>query len=399
MERQDVKYNIENYLRYGRVFNYALKKDANLYINKLSAFDYRNYWFEYEESDIVFYDLIFIDDITTEQGDFYYVYISDFKFTGKLCYSDEDSVEHNFDIFLKATIRVFTTPDFNINISNHTNHIEIWDLNQKIVNLSYYFTNKKLSSLDIMSYDFEYYTKPWSKINKTSTNLGKQSYVTSYYYLQELIECYMRLKHLLGMVLLNNTYSNNYTTIKEKAPSGYGSEYMIQFFENFQIYDRYYLLYSELTIESFYKYWERVGFYLFQFFKPLSKKITERNLSFQKLITELSSDSGGNKYLQNQHFDWFVDFVMSKDSEFEKLTTYRHPFVHFKVNDDTGRGIGSLIANVLNAGRENMFDEKKLKSLESDSKQILIFLLDQFDKCKLGYEHMIELVKLLPDEE
>ena len=86
MTQQDIKESIENYLKYDRVFDYALKKNPDLYMDKLSAIDYKDYWFDYKESDIVFSDLILIDNTTSEQGDFFYIFISDFKYTGVLCY-------------------------------------------------------------------------------------------------------------------------------------------------------------------------------------------------------------------------------------------------------------------------------------------------------------------------
>lgn len=397
MTQQNIIENIENYLKYDRVFYYVLKKNPNIFVDKLSSINFKDYWFEYEQQDIIFTDLVLFDNTTNDQGDLFYVYISDFNFKGSLCYSDNDYKEHKIDVDLKATIRVFKNLDFDIDISNKTNQIEIWDANQKIINLSFYAANKKLSGLDLIPYDYGYYTEIWSKIDKTFPNQNKQSYVTSYYYLQEIIECYERIKHLLSVVLYNETYSNNYTKRKTEMPPGYNSNYMFQIGDNFMLYDRYYLLYSELTIESFYKFWERVGFYLFQFLKPSSNQVNDRNLSLFKLIKELKLDYISNSYLQNQHFDWFDDFVLTTNSDFDKLTKYRHPLIHFKVDDITGRGIGSLIATVLNNWNENMYDESKLNTIENENKQISTFLLNQFDKCKTGYEHMIELIKKLPD--
>ena len=274
----------------------------------------------------------------------------------------------------------------------------MWDLNQKLINLTYFYANKKLSGLDLIPYDYGLYTQTWSKIDKSSTNRLKQSHVTSYYYLQELVECYERIKHLLSMVLLNYNYSNKCTDKKVDLPENHESRNIFEIGDNFKIYDRFYLMSSELTIESFYKFWERVGFYLFQFFKPASNKINDDNLSLFKLIKELNKDHSSNTFLQNKHLDWFVSFVLSNNCDFNKLINYRHPFIHYKVDNVSGEGVGSLIASVLNNWNDNMFDINKMNLLETENEKIKGFLIDQFNLCKIRYENMIEFIKLLPDK-
>ena len=198
-------------------------------------------------------------------------------------------------------------------------------------------------------------------------------------------------------MLLNYDYSNKYTDQKVDLPDHYESQYMFEISNNFKIYDRYYLMYSELTIESFYKFWERLGFYLFQFLKPSSNKVNDKNLSLFKLIEELNKEYSSNALLQNIHFDWFVNFVIPDNSDFRKLSNYRHPFIHYKVDNASGKGVGSLIASVLNNWHDNMFDLNKMSSLESENRKINCFLTEQFNLCKIGYDHMIELIKLLPN--
>ena len=387
--------NIHDFLRYGRVFDSVLRKNPNLFANKLTSIDYRSFWFEYNTDDIQLIGEPIIDEIQNNNGDFFHVYISDFRFTGNLCYSNQSYHEIKLPIILTATLRIFKNPDYEINLFN--NHVEVWDLNQKITNLTHFYANKKLSGLDLIPYDYGLYTKTWPKIDKSSTGSIKQSHVTSYYYFKELIECYERIKHLLSIVLLNYDYSNKYTDQKVDLPDHYESQYMFEISNNFKIYDRYYLMYSELTIESFYKFWERLGFYLFQFLKPSSNKVNDKNLSLFKLIEELNKEYSSNALLQNIHFDWFVNFVIPDNSDFRKLSNYRHPFIHYKVDNASGKGVGSLIASVLNNWHDNMFDLNKMSSLESENRKINCFLTEQFNLCKIGYDHMIELIKLLPN--
>lgn len=397
MTANELRNSIYDFLRYGQVFDLVLRKNPNLFADKLTSIDYRSYWFEYDVDDIVLTGEPIIDETKNHYDDFFHVFISDFKFTGYLCYSDQSHNEIKSHINLTATLRIFKNPDSEIDISNRTNHVEVWDLNQKLINLIYFYANKKLYGLDLIPYDYSL-SKIWSKIDKSSTDSIKQSHVTSYYYLQELIESYERIKHLLSFVLLNYNYSNKYTDKKIDLPANYESQHMFEIADNFKIYDRFYLMYSELTIESFYKFWERVGFYLFQFLKPASNKISDKNLSLFMLIKELNKDYSSNTFLQNSHFDWFVNFVLSDNSDFNKLINYRHPFIHYKVDNASGKGVGSLIASVLNNWHDNMFDINKMNLLEAENGEIKGFLIDQFNLCKIGYENMIAIIKLLPDK-
>jgi hypothetical protein len=102
--------------------------------------------------------------------------------------------------------------------------------------------------------------------------------------------------------------------------------------------------------------------------------------------------------LQNKYFKWFVDFVLPENSDFNKLLAYRHPFIHYKINL-SNKGTGSLITSVLNNWHEYMFDDSKMNLLENENKKIKDFLIEHLNLCKIGYENMIELIKLLPNKQ
>ena len=254
---------------------------------------YKHYWFEYSESGIVFAGEPFIDEITNYRNEKFHVYISDFQFSGKLCYSDGSLSEQQLDIVIKATIRVFKSFEFGIDVSDKTNQIEVWDYNQRFLNLFFTVSKNKLSKLKKISYPFNYnyYSEVISKIDQNDLNSQKQYHVLSFSYLYELLECYEKIMYLLSVVLISSEYSNNYTDKKiDVIPNfnvlpEYNSLCEFPDYLNFKIYDRYYLMYTEMTLEALYKFWERLGFYLFQFFKPVSDKVNEKNLSLIKLIT------------------------------------------------------------------------------------------------------------------
>lgn len=398
MNETKVKNEIETFLKSGMVFEYVLKKNPGLYFHWIQSIRYQDYWFEYCEDNIVFIGDQILNETTNSHGDLFYQYISDFVFTGKLCYSDNTPIEHKLDILINATVRIFKQPSFEIDITEKSNNVEVWDSNQKLTNLIQIQSQKKLEGIKMLPYDYGIYTQVWAKLDKSLNYYNKQTHVTSYYYLQELIESYERIKHLLSIVLVNVAYSNNYTTRKTELPQNYNTPYLFKIDENFHIYDRYFLLYSELTIESLYKFWERVGFYLFQFLRPISNKINDHNLSLFKLVFELNKECSNNPYLKNAHFDWFKEFVLKDKSDFKQLQEFRHPLVHYKIDDSAGKEFGSIISTVLNLWSKNMTDELFLKNLENENKKIKDFLLNQFEKCEIGYNHMIGIISLLPDK-
>ena len=89
MTTDELKNSIHEFLRYDRVFDLVLRKNPSLFADKLTSVDYKNYWFEYRANDIEIIGEPIIDDTKNYHGDFFYVYFSDFKFTGYLCHCDQ----------------------------------------------------------------------------------------------------------------------------------------------------------------------------------------------------------------------------------------------------------------------------------------------------------------------
>lgn len=391
-----VKTEIESFLRNGMVFDYVLKKNPKVYQKSLGLIPDDNYWFEYEQSDIKFIGHTYLDTTNNDRGDFFYRYVSDFSFTGNICYSDSDQTEHKIQVNIEATVRVFKSPGYEIDITDKTNHVEVWDLSQKITNFTYDLSCKTLSRPEANDFDFGHFAKIRAKVDKKNDDQGNQSNVTSFYFLNEFFESYERVRFLLSMVLINAEYASNYTGKCTELPLNYSSRQMYTT-ENFSLYDRMYLQYSELTIESLYKFWERIGYFIFQFIRPQSGKVQKDNLSLFKLVKELNKEYPANPILNNDHFRWFIKHVLETNSEFDKLTNFRHPFIHYKFESTARSGRGGLVPTTLRNWSNSQFDETLMKSLEQESKNLQELLLSQFAICKDGYDHMVELVLGLPD--
>lgn len=408
MDKTKIIPEIEETLKQGRLLDIFIRKNSILVKQVLKAIPDSDYWFEYESKNISFEEDPVVELINDVNGYQMILFVSDFFLRCKL--NSESTLEQR-DILIKATVRVFKHPHCDINKYKDSSDIEIWDHNQKMINLFQIHANQKLSGIESLTYDYGHYTETWNKINSHSERFKKQEYVTSYFYLQEIVECYERIKHLLAITLFSSDYANNYLLHGKSLPKEYDSLKVYKIDDNFTLYDRYYLMYAELTIESLYKFWERVGVYLFQFLPPTKEPIKkDLELTFIRLIQSLNIDKESklNPYLNNSYFDWFFEFVGPKGdsgyeiTNYEKLRKKRNPYVHYKIGTDEQSenkneisGDGSLIPTVLNRWHNATFDD--LQKLESKNKQVKEFLLSQFRLCKTGYEHMIELINLLPE--
>ncbi len=406
MDKTKIIQEIEKTLKQGRLLDIFIRKNSILVKQVLKTIPDSDFWFEYESKDISFEEDPVIEIINDENGYQIILFVADFALR---CNLATETIKKQKDISIKGTVRVFKHPHFDINISKESSDIEIWDQNQKMINLFQIHINQKLSGIESLTYDYGYYTEIWNKIDSNSERFKKQVFVSSYFYLQEIIECYERIKHLLAITLLSSDYANNYLSHGKFLPKEYDSLKVFEINDNFTLYDRYYLMYAELSIESLYKFWERVGVYLFQFLPPKKESFKKDcELTFIKLIQRLNIDKESElkPYLNNSHFDWFINFVGPKEDNIQEITDYkklikkRNPYVHYKIGTDEQNEIsggGSLIPNVLN--RWSIATSHDLQKLESENKQLKKFLLNQFGLCKTGYEHMIELIKLLPEKE
>lgn len=392
MDKKKIIHEIEETLKQGRLLDIFIRKNSILVKQVLKAIPDSDYWFEYDGKSISFDEEPMIETVNDTNGIQTILFVSDFSLKCKL--TTESRLEQR-DILIKATIRVFKHPHFDINKSKDSSDIEIWDHNQKLINLFQIYANQKLSGIESLTYDYGYYTETWNKIDSNSERFKKQVYVTSHFYLQEIVECYERIKHLLAITLFSSNYANNYLSHPKSLPEEYDYVKVFEIKNNFTLYDRYYLMYAELTIESLYKFWERVGVYIWQFINS-NKYNPKEKIFFDNVINKII-----NEPTKNPHSNWFVNF---HKMEYQKLKEKRNPYVHYKIGADKQSenkneisGDGSLIPTVLNRWHNATFDD--LQKLESESKQLKKFLFIQFGLCKTGYEHMIELIKLLPEKE
>ena len=262
MDKKKIIYEIEETLKQGRLLDIFIRKNSILVKQVLKAIPDSDYWFEYDGKSISFDEEPMIETVNDTNGIQTILFVSDFSLKCKLT---TESRQEQRDILIKATIRVFKHPHFDINKSKDSSDIEIWDHNQKVINLFQIHANQKLSGIESLTYDYSYYTETWNKIDSNSERFKKQVYVTSHFYLQEIVECYERIKHLLAITLFSSGYANNYLSHPKSLPEEYDYFKILEINNNFTLYDRYYLMYAELTIESLYKFWERVGVYIWQF--------------------------------------------------------------------------------------------------------------------------------------
>ena len=71
MRETCIKNEIENFLKRDHVFDCILRKNPNLFSEKLATIVYKSFWFEYNECDIVFFGEPIIDETVNDNGDFF----------------------------------------------------------------------------------------------------------------------------------------------------------------------------------------------------------------------------------------------------------------------------------------------------------------------------------------
>jgi hypothetical protein len=173
---------------------------------------------------------------------------------------------------------------------------------------------------------------------------------------------------------------------KERHDSS-GTRYDI----NLEMYDWYYLDFCSLSIENLYSYWERIGYFLFQFFPPT--KVVDNNLSFQNLISCLKKDIKQGKYHSlhtSQNFKWFSEFT-EKGHEFEKLQKYRHPLIHYKFENQLFKG--GLNSGTYSFLIKNCRKREKIEELQKVNDSLVDFINHQFSLCYDGYLKTVDLIK------
>lgn len=341
-------------------------------------------YFKSDSAGFLWDDDYLLKTILDRGGEQIYRFENGFKVSGELSYWIEGSPnEYKAPCSFSLTLRVHKYPN-----SGTPDYIELWDEEQKIIN---HFNELIYAKYDALNFEspiskFDKFTESWSSVNRNDENQIK---ATSYHYYFELVHAFEQAMYLVANVNLYSKFTSNYTEKESHTPNG------IHFIINLSFYDRRYLDFCSLAFEKIYAFWERVAFLLYQFIKPVKKPLAEKQVSFFKLIDNLCKDieSGNFSYLKNSAstFIWFNNFL---SREHKKLTDYRHPAIHFQMNNSVYKG--GLFAGTHNYWLENNDDKNKLTKLQKDNEDFCKFLNDQLRICETGLNKVVELIKEIP---
>jgi hypothetical protein len=265
--------------------------------------------------------------------------------------------------------------------------VEYWTKEQKIMNSYNYLMldqYKKLgfhSQMNNPQTDFVKFTGIWGGVSRSNK---KQVHTSSFYYHYEIVTSYELLMFLVSNVNLYRQYTSNYLE-QERHDYSNGSIFDL----NLSIYDRYYLIFCSLSLENLYSYWERIGFLLFQFIKPT--KVSDRNLSFQKLISSLNEEDNNGEYsflLSSKNFKWLSDFNISTHN---KLQKYRHPLIHYNIKNPLFKG--GLFSGTVSYWIQNNMKKEKIEKLQKENDKLVDIINHQFSLCNDGLVKTLDLIK------
>jgi len=339
------------YFKYQKKLSKQFSENIYIYIVKIYKYKLSNDYILKKFKD-------FNDDI-------FLLFITDFLFKGKIIIIDE--IENKTlikKLKLKKTIKVFKYIGKNIN----PNDIEIWDEEQKIINLYNFFASKRLDSKINVKQNIKKYLNELFSCN------------INFHLIFELEEMFEKIEHLFSIALLYSKYVN---ILENKDFFCYNSHNKPKYLYYFTTYDWNYLLFCELTIEAIFAYWDRIAFLLYKNFNP--KNIEENKLNLSDLIIKLNNEHNNKEFLKNDHFKWFLNLI--KNENFKDLKSLRNKIVHYK--NENGNLRVKFLFNLL----KNPSCSNEIENLQNNFESLKDQLKKHVTLCIEGLDHAIKLIK------
>ncbi len=134
------------------------------------------------------------------------------------------------------------------------------------------------------------------------------------------------------------------------------------------------------TAGSIYNFWERIAFFINEFFPLDSKSNTAP--SYWKYFDSINKKTAKNSSLKNATFDWFLDRLYVT-KEHEHLNELRHPLVHYnKTRNIKGTRSADFIEN--RPDKNDIIKEWKAE---------ILFLRSELDNLSIALEKVIGLIE------
>lgn len=280
----------------------------------------------------------------------------------------------------------------NQEIEFHLESYEPFDMYQitlKIKEIDTLIQNNKIRSeirhkFKIKSMDeeigFEFYT---GILRKSRNSKPIHNELLDDFVYHEISNCHNEIQHCLLHALFHERYTSDLMGKKIVHES------KVYYRPNISYNDLEYLMFVSSGMDRLYSFWDRIAFLLANF-DNLGMNLG--SLTFDKYIKRLGNIalSTPTKYDRNSpHLKVLYSFV---NNEYQTLLKYRHRIVHYRI---TERREGVLTAKFMTNTFASTASEEEIKKLKYEFEGLGELLLNQFNKCALGFRVALNLINEL----
>jgi hypothetical protein len=257
---------------------------------------------------------------------------------------------------------------------------EIWNQEQKILQAHKKLIDKKFSELGLKELNiFEPSVKELFfqifQINPPNNLNGSHIKI-------DFEIAILEIRYAVAELFINYPYLNY---IRKEIPS-------FGIFSPYPSYHEYlYHMWLGICIERIYVFWERIGYFLYNFLKP--KGISSSKISFSSIIQVLEKNKQFEKLTEGIHFKFLKKVQkeqLDKDSPQISISAIRHRIIHYQPNETNQTLLGAK--NFVD--RVNALDSSAtLIAHEEKDKELAYYLKDRFFECHQGFNEMLLLLK------
>ncbi|KQC00391.1 hypothetical protein [Pedobacter sp. Hv1] len=228
---------------------------------------------------------------------------------------------------------------------------------------------------------FSFFTRIWKNVDIEDSAMVTGS---SHDYFTELNECHRKIMYSVGC---SNIWGRYITHFQDNSYNFQGSKvYPVK--QNY--FDVRYVSYLENAIEELYTFYERLAYLIYLFLKPTS--FLQFSLSYNKLFERRTKREVIERYAHLTTDANYAYFFRRINNEHKKLSTYRHPLVHYQSTNETIKGSynASFTTKWLHHATS---DESKLLKIQNEIEDIRIFVNKELNNCKVSFEHAVLLIE------
>lgn len=289
---------------------------------------------------------------------------------------------------LVFTIRAFVQEDGWVNADN----IHFMNQEQKALLTFHRKYEEELDRIGVKTLDgtkfleqdaFSFFTRIWKNVDNTDNTMVTD---TSLNYYHEFVEANRNIMYSVSVSNMWGRYASHHTD------NSYPFQGSVVYPLEPSFYDTKYIFHLEVALEEIYTFYERIAYLTSLFMKP--DYLAPMTLSFNKLFDKQSAKQLKEKFpmlKDNSYFKWFTDRVKNQH---RTLSSYRHPLIHYKTNNNFLKG--SISVSRTRTWLDNAMNEEELSKLHLQIEEIHCFVNRELLETYTAFEQVVLLCESLP---